>query len=114
MFNWLKPKFTQDWRLVKSLHVDVSYSFSRAGIKLSEQNGKIYYHLFESNTNSRRVEFQSTIKLKPDELDVDAKTERLYQEKIYPWLNGRVDPDIPRYSQIPEEETAVMLRGKKI
>jgi len=112
MFRWLLgPK--KDWRLVKTLSVDVSYSISKRGIQISSETGKTYFHLFESNLGDRKVDFQSTVKLDQGQLETDARGERLYQERIYPWLKGRVDPDIPRYSEIPIEETATMLRGRK-
>jgi hypothetical protein len=106
MFEWLFGH-KENWRLVKTITESVVQTGG-----YTQKDGKVYYHLFESSKGRRKVEYQST--LKSSDLEADAKRIDTYQEKIYPWLNGRVDPDIPRYSQIPEEETAVMLRGKKI
>ena len=103
MFGLFGPK--EDWRLVYTITLDVKST-------LSQKEGKLYFHFFESNKGNRKVEYESTIS--NDRLEEKAKKFSEYHEKVYPWLKGRLDPDIPRYSQIPEEETAVMLRGKKV
>lgn len=101
MFDWIKK---QDWRLVKTLDVPV---------KFDGKDGQIYYHLFESNKGTRKVNIQCSFVL-PSYMDLkkEAKTTTLYQTKIYRWEMGRVDPDIPRYNQVPQEETANVLKGK--
>ncbi len=101
MFSLFKRKPREDWRLVKTHRVDVS-SKSILGV--------LYYHLFESNENNRRIEYDCTI---PNvNLEDGHKIYPVYHEIIYPWMQGRINPEIPRYSEIPEEETAAMLRGK--
>ena len=76
-------------------------------------NGYVYYiHLFESSTNRRRAEY--TCDGFPYDIDKPGGWPRRtteYQEKVYRWLCGRYDPDIPRYDQISEEDTAAALRG---
>lgn len=104
MFSLFKRRPPERWCLVKTISEDVA---------LNSKKGKIYFHLHESDRGNRKVEIASTLEL-PSYLKLDecAKRFEVYQEKIYRWENGRVDPDIPRYNQIPEEETANMLRGK--
>ena len=102
MFSLFRPK--EQWRLVKTFSVDAT----RISVK-----GRIYFHLFESDRNSRRIEIASTfLDFQWHILQDHARKCHLYQEKIYRWEMGRVDPDIPRYDQIPEEETVNILKGK--
>ena len=76
-------------------------------------NYTYHIHCFESNKGKRRAEY----KCGGEDYDIDReeghlKTTDLYQEKIYRWLAGRRDPDIPKYSEIDEEDTANFLKGK--
>jgi hypothetical protein len=92
-----------DWRLVTTLSVDA---------KWERTSGKIYYHLYESRKGKRKVNIATTLSL-PSYMDLikEAKRFSVYQEKIYRWEMDRHDPDIPRYSQILEEDTANALKG---
>ena len=102
MFSWFKPK--ERWRLVKTIMVHVG----RGGV--SGEKGKLYYHLHESDLGNRKVEYACTIS------GVDAESGGrlldVYQETIYRWEHGRADPEIPRYGDIPEEDTVNILKGK--
>ena len=71
-----------------------------------------HIHLFESDKGNRKAEYtcngnKYNINIKDGWL----KTTDLYQTKIYRWLSGRKDPDIPGYDQIGEEDTANYLKG---
>jgi len=83
---------------------------TKKGIK---ESGKTYYHLFESNKGNRRFEFSDTFGDPEYLIRPLATSSEIYLQKIYPWLQGRNDPEIPRYSEIPEEDTANYLKGKK-
>lgn len=99
-----KPK--QDWRLVCSIvHPDtVSYD------KIS---GEVFYHLFESDIGNRAIQLRCSLKDAPqDKLDEHIKASKFYHTKIYRWLAGRGDPEILRYSEVDQEETAHALKGK--
>jgi len=101
MFSFFKK---QQWRLVKTIVNPVT---------LDKKEGKVYYHLFESNKGNRRIDIQCSIILPPYmNLNDQARKLESYQEKIYRWEMGRVDPDIPTYNQVPEEETVNVLKGK--
>lgn len=93
-----------DWRLVKTLSVDTSYEKSK---------GKIYFHLFESRKGYRKLDITTSLANLPHYIDIvdSAKKFEIYQEKIYRWEKGRHDPDIPRYTQVPEEDTMNTLKG---
>lgn len=104
MFDKLTQFFTKTrWRLVKTISVDFKYERS---------DGRVYYHLFESNKGGRKVEINCTLTL-PSFIKIEEESRKfkLYQEKIYRWEKGRYDPDIPRYDQVPEEDTANALKG---
>lgn len=49
--------------------------------------------------------------LDPVKLDSFVKSTDLYHTRVYRWLAGRPDPGIPRYAQVPEEDTVNMLKG---
>lgn len=74
----------------------------------------IYFiHLFETVSGKRRAEYICN----GAKYDISQKDGWLiqtdfYQLTVYRWLTGRIDPEIPRYDQCPEEDTANMLRGK--
>jgi hypothetical protein len=107
MFSWvklLKKPPAENWRLVKTV--------TESNATYDNKTLVVYLHLFESDRGNRRVEAASTITV-PD-LDNQIKKLAIYQSIVFPWLHGRVNPEIPRYSEIPEEETVAMLRGKVI
>jgi hypothetical protein len=111
MFSFFKrtPKVIEKWGLVKTIYLGVS----RATSSETKVNGKLYYHLLECNLGNRKIEFASTF----SELDKEAtvmagKKFDIYQEKIFRWEHGRYDPEIPRYSEIPEEDTVNALKVK--
>jgi hypothetical protein len=106
MFSFFKRKPKENWRLVKTIPFPISFD---------GKNGKIYYHLFESNYKNRRIEVMCTLVFPAyAHIDVESEARRfdIYQEKIYRWEKGRIDPEIPTYDQVPEEETVSVLRGK--
>jgi hypothetical protein len=74
-------------------------------------DGVVYYHLFESRKGKHKCEIVSSNADWNAKLQNSAKGFTTYQNTIYRWLNGRYDPVIPRYSEIPEDETAAALRG---
>lgn len=99
MFNF-KFFHKEKWALVGTLRLNkTAYCF--------------HIHLFESDTGKRKAEYirdgHPTNKF--DQLMPLYNTD-LYQERIYRWLNGRVDPDILRYNQCAENDTMNMLTGK--
>ena len=77
------------------------------------QYSYIYHiHLFESDKGNRKAEYICDgEKYDINKKDGWLKTSDLYQMKIYRWLSGRKDPDIPAYDQTSEEDTANYLRG---
>jgi hypothetical protein len=93
----------EKWAYVKMFTVEVSQG---------ERKGKVYIHCYESNTNKRKINALCTITdINQSITDEFVRSLDLYQERLVRWLNGRYDPEIPRYSQIGEEDTANALKG---
>jgi len=103
MFSFFKRKPKEDWRLVKTIKIGIIHNTSK-------KEGKLYYHLFESNLGNRRTRFACTF----PEVDAEIMGKKFedYHEKVYRWEMGRVDPEIPTYNQVPEEEISNILKGK--
>jgi len=71
-----------------------------------------HIHLFENANGKRKAEYR--VDGNPYNINRPGgylKRTDLYQMQIYRWLQGRYDPDIPSYSNVPEDDTAVALRG---
>lgn len=88
-------KEVDDWKLVKTLKINSLMTSKKS------PNGVqcwTYFHLHESKFGKRKYEFTSTY---PSNFDPDVKkglTE--YHETVFPWVNGRYFPDIPRYQDM--------------
>lgn len=103
MFDFIKKLFQKEkWELVTTITVDLTDN----GIVV----GEFYMHLSESNKGNRKVIATSTLNIGYIESRMESM--RIYQSKVYRWLQGRHDPEIPRYNQIAEEDTANYLKGK--
>lgn len=79
----------------------------------NERDATVYVQLYESSKGARKYT------LSVSERDIDPKklseyflTTDTYNKRICRWLAGRVDPDIPTYDKIGEEDVANMLKGK--
>lgn len=108
MFSFLKK---EKWQHLKTEQVD-QLSYSEDG-RMKQKDVIVYVHFYESSKNNRKIELACSL---PDAnnmmVDNYIKSTDLYHTRILRWLNGRLDPEIPRYNQIGEEDTANMLRGK--
>lgn len=105
MLSWIRKIFTkQQWAVVKTFDIA-----SQRG----KESGKVYIHLCESNKGNRDISVSSTFPSASESIVLEyVKATELYNERIYRWLQGRYDPEIPRFQDIPEEDTAAALRGK--
>jgi hypothetical protein len=78
-----------------------------------KKDGKIYVHLFESDKGNRKIESACSFpEVSQEKIDDYVKSTDTYQTKLVRWLSGRYDPEIPKYSEIGEEDTVSALRGK--
>ncbi len=94
---------SEQWVLVKSLMLNINKA---------EADGKFYYHLFEAQTGARKVTFTCTFVLSHDALKAVGEKFDDYHNVVYPWLHGRVNLDIPTYSQAKQDDLATVLKGK--
>ena len=96
--------------LVKIFEDKIEVVNTLTGLKKSDAIN--YYNLYESRKGRRRVAFSSTAHIiDRNRQEKFAKHQEIYLTKITRWLSGRYDPEIPRYSEIAEEDTANALRG---
>lgn len=78
-----------------------------------KKDGKVYVHLYESNKGNRKIESACSFpEVSQEKIDAYVESTDTYQTKLVRWLAGRYDPEIPKYSEISEEDTANALRGK--
>jgi hypothetical protein len=108
MFSFFKK---EKWAHVKTITGNgVTWA---VGHPHEKKDGKIYVHLFESNKGNRKIESACSFQeVSQEKIDDYVKSTDTYQTKLIRWLSGRYDPEIPRYSDISEEDTANALRGK--
>jgi len=97
------------WRMCISLKYPCGIVVGAGSRK--EQEGQLYYHLFESNLGNRRVQARASAEVSQAATDKFAKSTDFYHQKIYRWLAGRNDPDIPRFTEIDAAETMHYLKG---
>ena len=104
MFKFIKRWLTKEkWALVKTYTQSVTYN---------SLSGQVYYRLFESDRNNRKVDLTTNIDIHESDLIRGSKQTKLYNAVIYRWEHGnRNDPDIPRYADIPEEDVMHYLQG---
>jgi hypothetical protein len=89
MFNWFRK---EKWAQLKTVTLSgISWG---ADTPSAKTGGSIYIHLFESDKGNRKIDVACSFVGVPD-------------ENTLRYVKG-----IPRYSDIPEEDTANALKGK--
>lgn len=108
MFSFFKK---EKWALVKTYDYG-GYNWA-AGTAHEVKDLKIYVHYYESDKGNRKIDMGcSSTDVPQNKLEEFVECTHTYQTKTLRWLNGRYDPEIPRYSELGEEDTANALRGK--
>ena len=110
MKKFFKNLFTKEkWALVKTME------YTGFHYVLSKEDVIVYYDLYESNKGGRKIKFRSSADHKADilikELYSKIQTTELYMGKLFQWKNGRYDPDIPRFSDMYNEDVLAALKG---
>jgi hypothetical protein len=128
---------TQEWRLVQTY--ENTWVTKNRHTGEVDDRGTVYYHLYENESGRRKVAVNACagsaammhsvtaanyhqILSEGDKKDFTfrrsagcwAITNEDWNKKIYPWLAGRYDPDIPTYESIPRKEFRDNLAGKKL
>ncbi len=108
MFGFFKK---QKWLHVKTITLgNLIYGSSDSK---KAKDVKIFIQLFESDRGNRKIETACSLSdVSQEKIDIFVKASDEYQLRILRWASGRADPEIPRYSQLGEEDTANALKGK--
>ena len=102
MFSFKNFFKKEKWALVKIIKDD---------FYIDKKSYIMYFNLFESNKGARKVELSMTyLRVYTDVLHI-AEQMAIYHEVVKRWEAGRLDPNIPRYSQVGEEDTMNALKG---
>lgn len=87
------------WKLVKTIEAKVTWA------ELTGAEDTIYYYLFESNSNNRRVQAKTTNRNGMLYGNTSIPWQHpMYLASIVPWLKGENYSDIPTYWEKAEEE----------
>ena len=120
--NWLNRFFEKaDWRLVKELQVGYlhyQYRSSDPGKKVNEKEEEMTYYLYEDQNGNRKFDVVDGML---GDLDIDSQEAKEswtfrspeYRHTIRPWLDGRVDPDIPRHDKVKHHDMVRLLKDTK-
>ena len=112
-----EPREKDEWRMCKQLDSTfIRTTYDSAGIGTDEKI-HINYYLHETQHGDRKFDVadslrgdQHVVGLEKDDIVFRLK---LYRKTIKPWLAGRVDPDIPKWDDIPRHDYYRKLKGKK-
>jgi len=124
--SWLTYIFGEpdDWRLVK-IHVTDYYSqlkpahpdYDFTDSDANKTDHEYSYYLYENQHGGRKIDVIDSLRG-----DLEMKTEDKrsfvfrnteYRNIIRPWLDGRLDPEIPSYEQAPVNDFHAKLKGKR-
>lgn len=115
--NWLKRLFAKhDWRMVKQ--VDVGYIITNHVTGKQTDGHVLSYYLYENQFGKRIFDLVDSEEgdLVVERMDKShfAFRNEVYRNKIKPWIDGRLDPEVPSYSQVPKDDFQNALAGKKV
>ncbi len=110
-----------DWRLVKEIQAGyVSYKFDplKPETKINERDQEMTYYLYEDQDGNRKFDVVDSQEGDIDVNSVAAKKTWTFRSEDYrytirPWMDGRHNPEIPSYEQVPVDDFKVALKGKK-
>lgn len=111
MWPFSKPKVKKKWRLCKTIEHEYPMHLIKVG---GTGISPLFYHLFEAEDGERIILAKiNCLKYSQSKLDNYAANTSFYNLVLFPWVCGRNSPDIPRYEDIPGEETMLYLTGLK-
>jgi len=114
---WLKKLFAKkDWRMVK--RIDARYMVTNGLTGKVKDGCVLSYYLYE---NQFRTRIFDLVDSEEGDLDVErvdkshfAFRNDVYRNQIKPWMDGRLDPEVPSYEQVPKDDFQNALAGKKV
>lgn len=122
MSNWVTKFFEKpDWRLVKEIQADyIHYQFRREAPdeRVNENEHEMTYYLYEDQDGNRKFDVVDGML---GDIDVNSEAAKKtwtfrseeYRYTIRPWLDGRTDPDIPRWDKVKQHDFKRILDDKK-
>lgn len=110
-----------DWRLVKEIQAGyIAYRLDPhdADKHLGESKEEVTYYLYENQYGERKFD---AVDSRDGDINVDSDAAKRtwtyrsqeYRYTIRPWLDGRLDPEIPTYESMPRRDFKRALDGKK-
>ena len=106
MFSWFKK---EQWKLVKIIEDAVDYG--PPDDPSEKKKGTCFFMLFESDRGNRRSEIKTDLRCSKELLEAYKERSEIYLKKIYRWEMGRLDPEIPTYNTVDQEDTVNALKG---
>lgn len=107
-FDFFKSKKepVEQWKFLKT------DSFQTTITGRGDTKYNFYIHYYESNFGNRKAEYTTDLVNTQTSTEFFVKQDPIYHTKVYRWLNGRADPDIPAYSNVEQDDLSNMLKGK--
>lgn len=94
----------QDWKLVYVLPHKVTINSTK------NSSGNLYFKFYEDRYGQRKIKYTTDIP-NINSLEFIVMQMEIYHTKVSRWAEGRFDPDIPKYADIPAEEMLHALKG---
>lgn len=115
-----EPREKAEWRMCKQLDatfVNTSYRIVNNEAVPIEKKHNINYYLYENQFGERKFDaadsMRGDIDITKTKKDDIAFRLRMYRQTVKPWLDGRTDPDVPAYDQVPVNDFQRRLTKKK-
>lgn len=83
-----------NWRLVHTIKSNCVFT-NEFGDK---KDCISYFFFYESDKGARRYEYQTNINVKKGEIKYEMLDD--YYDIVYPWVNGKFNPNIPSYNDM--------------
>lgn len=120
--SWFTKIFGEpdEWRMVKELestYINTHHQLQGSAIVPVEQKVNINYYLYENQDGERKFDVADSLRgdnsvPKLDKNDIVFRL-KIYRQTVKPWLDGRVDPDIPRYDKVKHHDMVRLLKDSK-
>jgi len=106
-----------EWRMCKRLDSGYTSTTYDGRGNPTERKVRLQYYLYENQHGGRKFDVADSMKgdykitsVLKDDIIFRLK---MYRETVKPWLDGRTDPDVPAYEQVPVNDFQRRLTKKK-
>jgi hypothetical protein len=112
-----EPREADEWRMCKQLESTyINTTYNGRG-EANERKVNINYYLYENQFGERKFDIADSLR---GDYTVTSITKddiafrlRIYRQTVKPWLDGRTDPEVPAYEQVPVNDFQRRLTKKK-